>query len=168
MSSRYLAIALGFCCLSLPCLAEDMPVPPELQVAIFKKVFNYDKSIQVGAVKMLVVFTDTSAGIKDQVVKAFKDSGVPVTAAKADQMSGSLEGINVLYIAPGVSGAKQVCQKNGILSITGNPSLVESGEASVGLSVQDNKPKIVVNLGRLKAEGHDMSANLLQLAKIIQ
>jgi hypothetical protein len=168
MSSRYLAIALTFCCLSVPCLAEDMPVPPELQVAIFKKVFNYDKSIQIGAVKMLVAFTDASAGIKDQVVKAFKDSGVPVSAAKADQLSGALEGINVLYVMPGVSAAKQICQKNGILSITGNPSLVESGEASVGLSVQDSKPKIVVNLGRLKAEGHDMSANLLQLAKIVQ
>ncbi len=168
MSSRYLAIALTLFCLSLPCMAQDMPVPPELQVAIFKKVFNYDKSIQVGAVKMLVAFTDTTAGVKDQVVKAFKDSGVPVSAAKADQLAGALEGVNVLYITPGVPGAKQICQKNGILSITGSPSLVESGEASVGLSVQENKPKIVVNLGRLKAEGHDMSANLLQLAKIIQ
>ena len=168
MRSRYLAIALVFYCLLLPCLAQEMPVPPELQVAIFKKVFNYDKTIPGGAVKMLVAFTDASAGIKDQVVKAFKDSGVSVTTAKADQLSGALEGVNVVYMTPGVSGVKQVCQKNGILSITGVPSLVESGEASVGLSVMDNKPKIVVHLGRLKAEGHDLSANLLQLAKIIQ
>jgi hypothetical protein len=168
MRLKYSAIALVFYCLLLPCLAEDMPVPPELQVAIFKKVFNYDKTIPGGAPKMLVAFTDSSAAIKDQVVKAFKESGVTVTAAKADQLAGALEGVNVLYIAPGVTGAKQICQKNGILSITGIPSLVESGEASVGLAVVDSKPKIIVHLGRLKAEGHDMSANLLQLAKIIQ
>jgi hypothetical protein len=168
MSSKVLALALVFYCLLLPCLAQDMPVPPELQVAIFKKVFNYDKTIQGGNPKMLVAFTDTSAAVKDKVVKAFKDSGVTVSAAKADQLSGSIAGVNVLYITPGVSGTRQICQKNGILSITGSPALVESGEASVGLSVQDNKPKIVVHLGQLKAEGHDLSANLLQLAKIIQ
>jgi hypothetical protein len=168
MSSKYLAIALVFYCLLLPCAAGDMPVPPELQVAIFKKVFSYDKTIPNGAPKMLVAFTDTSAAIKDQVVKAFKDSGVIVTAAKADQLSGSVDGVNVLYITPGVAGAKQICQKKGILSITGSPSLVESGEVSIGLSVQDNRPKIVVHMGQLKAEGHDLSANLLQLAKIIQ
>jgi hypothetical protein len=168
MRLRFLAIVLSFCCLLLPCLAQDMPVPPELQVAIFKKVFNYDKTIPGGAPKMLVAYTDSSAAVKDQVVKAFKEAGVSVTAAKADQLAGALEGINVLYLAPGVTGVKQICQKNGILSITGVPSLVESGEASVGLAVVEAKPKIVVHLGRLKAEGHDMSANLLQLAKIIQ
>jgi hypothetical protein len=168
MRLRYLAIVLGFFCLLSPCLAQDMPVPPELQVAIFKKVFNYDKSIPGGAPKMLVAFADSSAAVKDQVVKAFKDAGVAVTAAKMDQLTGALEGVNVLYLAPGTTGVKQICQKNSILSITGVPSLVESGEASVGLAVVDSKPKIVVHLGRLKAEGHDMSANLLQLAKIIQ
>jgi len=143
-------------------------VPPELQVALFKKVFSYDKTIPGGAPKMLVAFTDASAAIKDKVVKAFKDSGMTVSAAKADQLSDSVSGVNVLYITPGVSGANQICQKNGILSITGSPLLVESGEASVGLSVQDNKPKIVVHVRQLKAEGHDLSANLLQLAKLIQ
>lgn len=145
-----------------------MPVPPELQAAIFKKVFSYDKTIQGGEAKMIVAFTDASAGIKDQVVKAFKDSGITVSAVKADQLSGSIGGINVVYIAPGVSGVKQICQKNGILTITGSPSLVEAGEVSVGLSVMDNKPKIIVHLKQLKAEGHELSANLLQLAKVIQ
>jgi hypothetical protein len=168
MSIRYLAIALLYGFLLLPAQAQDMPVPPELQVAIFKKVFSYDKTIPGGTPKMLVAFSDASAGIKDQVIKAFKDSGIIATSAKVDQLQGSISGINVLYIAPGVSGVKQLCQKNGILSITGMPSLVESGEASVGLSVSENKPKILVNLKALKAEGHELSSNLLQLAKIIQ
>jgi hypothetical protein len=168
MISRCSAIILIFSCLTLPALAQDMPVPAELQVALFKKVFGYDKTIQEGTVKMLVAFTDTSAGVKDQVVKAFKDAGMAVSAAKADQLPASIGGVNVLYVTPGVSGTKQICQKNGILSITGMPSLVESGEASVGLSVMDNKPKIIVHLRQLKAEGHELSSNLLQLAKIIQ
>jgi hypothetical protein len=168
MTSKILAITFVLSGLLLTARAQDMPVPPELQAAIFKKVFSYDKTIQGGEPRMIVAFTDASAGIKDQVVKAFKDSGVTVTAVKADQLSGAVSGINVVYIAPGVSGVKQLCQKNGILSITGLPSLVESGEVSVGLSVLDNKPKIIVHLRQLKAEGHELSANLLQLAKVIQ
>ena len=168
MRFKYLAIALVFYCLLLPSIAGDMPVPPELQVAIFKKVFNYDRTIPGGVPNLLVVFTDTSAAVKDQVVKVFKNSGIAVRAAKADQLSDSVGGVNVLYVLSGVSGAKHICQKNGILSITGSPSLVESGEASIGLSVQNNRPKIVVHMGQLRAEGHDLSANLLQLAKIVQ
>jgi hypothetical protein len=168
MRLRYLAVALAISFLSAPSQAQDMPVPLDLQVAIFKKVFNYDKTIQSGAPKMLVAFADRSADAKDQVVKAFKDSGVSVNAVKADQLSASINSIDVLYIMSGVSGVKQLCQKNGVLSITGIPSLVESGEASVGLAVQDSKPKIIVHLKQLKAEGHELSANLLQLAKIIQ
>ncbi len=168
MKSRYLAIALAVLCLSLPVRAQEMPVPPGLQVAIFTKVLNYDRRIQGDAPRMLVAFTDNSAGVKDQVVKAFKDSGISVSAVKADQLQGSIGGINVLYVMPGVSGTKQICQKNGILSITGVPSLVESGEASIGLSVLNNKPRIIVHLKQLKAEGHELSANLLQLAKVIQ
>lgn len=145
-----------------------MPVPPNLQAAIFKKVFSYDKTIEGLNPKILVAFTDESAEVKDKVIKAFKDAGVTVSAVKAEQLSASVSGINVLYIAPGVSGAKQICQKNGILSITGSPALVESGEVSVGLSVLDNKPKIIVHLKQLKAEGHELSAKLLQLAKVIQ
>jgi hypothetical protein len=167
MRLKFFVVAVFFSSLLLPSFAQEMPVPPELQVALFKKVFGYDKKIQQSALKMLVVFTDASAGVKDQIVKAFKDSGVAVNAVKSDQLTDSIAGVNVLYIAPGVSGAKQICQKNGILSITGMPSLVESGEASVGLSVLDNKPKIIVHLKQLKAEGHELSANLLQLARII-
>jgi hypothetical protein len=168
MNSRCVAIALVLTCFLSPSFPEDLSVPPDLQVAIFKKVFGYDKAIQEGSLKMLVAFSDSSGAVKDQMVKAFKNSGVAVSAAKADQLSGSVTGVNVMYVLPGVSGARQVCQKNGILCITGIPSLVESGEASVGLSLLDNKPKILIHLKELKAEGHDLSANLLQLAKVIQ
>ena len=168
MRFRLFIFALCISWLALPAFTGDATLPPDLQVSIFKKVFGFDKTIQPGTLKLVVAFTDSSAALKDQVVKAFQESGVPASAAREEQLSGSLNGVNVLYLTPGVSSAKQICQKNGILSITGTPSLVESGEASVGLSVLDNKPKIVVHLKQLKAEGHELSANLLQLAKLIQ
>ncbi len=168
MRSRFLIVAIFFSCFVTSAFAGDPSVPPDLQVSIFKKVFGFDKKIQPGTLKLVVAFTDNSAALKDQVVKAFQESGITVTAVKEEQLSGSLNGVNVLYVTAGIQSAKQLCQKNGILSITGTPSLVESGDASVGLSVLDNKPKIIVHMKQLKAEGHELSANLLQLAKLIQ
>ncbi len=167
MRSKLFISMLFFSCFALSAFAGDAAIPPDLQVSIFKKVFGFDKAFQTGSLKLVVVFNDSSAAAKDQLVKAFQNSGIAATAVREEQLSSSLSGVNVLYVSPGVQ-SKQICQKNGILSITGTPSLVESGEASVGLSVLDNKPKIIVHLKQLKAEGHELSANLLQLAKLIQ
>ncbi len=167
MRSKYFVAVVFFSCFTLSAFAGDAAIPPDLQVSIFKKVFGFDKAIQPGSLKVAVAFTESSAALKDQLIKAFQDSGIAASAVKEEQLSTSLNGVNVLYVTPGVQ-SKQICQKNGILSITGTPSLVESGEASVGLSVLDNKPKIIVHLKQLKAEGHELSANLLQLAKLIQ
>ena len=55
-----------------------------------------------------------------------------------------------------------------ILSISGVPELAEKGEVSVALGIENDKPKIIVNLERAKSEGHQLSADLLKLAKIIK
>ena len=47
------------------------------------------------------------------------------------------------------------------------PGTVESGKASVGVGLKDGKPEIIVHMGQLKAEGHDISADLLKLARVI-
>jgi hypothetical protein len=166
MIFRFLVIAAMTFCLVSPSLGEEV-IPPDLQASIFKKIFGYDKTIQPGALKIVVVFTDGSADLKDQILRAFQNSGISATAAKADRLASAINGANVLYLTSGIQSTKQLCQKNGILSITGIPSLVESGEASVGLSVVDSKPKIVVHLKELRSEGHDLSSYLLQLARII-
>jgi hypothetical protein len=64
--------------------------------------------------------------------------------------------------------AKQLCQESGVLSISAVPSLVESGDFSIGIGTKGGRPQILVNLSRLEAEGHQVSSELLKLAKVIQ
>jgi hypothetical protein len=150
-------------------VAQDMPVPPELQAAIFKKIFTYDRTLQAKPRwAVLVVFNASSAPLKAQIVKAFYEAGVQTSEARADQAESAISDAAVVYLAPGVDQLKDLCRKHGVLSITGVPSIVERGGASVGLGLADGKPRIIVHLQQLKAEGHDLSANLLQLAKVIQ
>jgi hypothetical protein len=59
-------------------------------------------------------------------------------------------------------------QNKSILTITGVPSYVEGG-ISIGLGLKSNsKPEILVNMGSIKSEKHDISSQLLKLAKIVK
>ncbi len=149
-------------------VSEEMPVPPPMQAQLFKKIFAYDKKLSTApTVKVVVAFVDSTASAKDALVKAFKEAEIPVQAMKADQVAANLGDASVIYVTGAAAAVRSICQKNQVLSITGIPSLVEAGNVSIGLSVAESKPKILVHMGELKAEGHEVSAKLLQLAKII-
>ncbi len=151
-----------------PLNAQDTPVPPELQAAIFQKIFSYDRVLSPSTPpRVLIAFSSDSVKLKDRLLKAFEDAGITASAQPEAELK-SMSGVNVLYVATEGKSFKQLCQENSVLSITGFPSLVEKGEVAVGLAVsEDNKPKIVVHRKQLKAEGHELGANLLRLARLI-
>jgi hypothetical protein len=150
-------------------ISEEMAVPADMQASLFKKIFAYDKKLSTTTeIKVVVAFVDSSAGLKDEIVKAFQAAGILVKALKADQLAGNLGDISVIYLTSGGIPIRSVCQKSQILSITGMSALVENGSAAIGLGSADGKPKIIIHLGELKAEGHEVSAKLLQLAKVIE
>jgi hypothetical protein len=144
-------------------------VPPDMQASLFKKIFAYDKKLaETAELKVVVAFSEVSSSLKDDIVKAFQSIGISARAAKVDQLAANLGGVDAVYLFADAASAKAICKKNQILSITGASSLVESGNAAIGIGVEDKKPKIVVHLKELKEEGHEVSAKLLQLAKVIE
>jgi len=147
--------------ISISTFAQE--VPANLQAALFKKIFAFDKTLQSkGNVEVVVLSGDGSG---DAMVSAFKDAGVNAKAVKGDQVPG---GAAVVYVMPGVSSPKQVCAQKGILSISGVAANVESGKVSIGIGTEGGKPKIIIHLAQLKAEGQELSADLLKIAKVIQ
>jgi hypothetical protein len=71
---------------------------------------------------------------------------------------------------PGVDAdvVNEITTDNSLLSISGLPELVESGKVSVAIGVESGKPKIMVNMTQTDAEGHEFSAQLLKLARVIE
>jgi hypothetical protein len=128
-------------------------VPANLQAALFKKIFSFDKALSAKATVDVVVIDG------DDVAAAMKAAGI-------NAASGSSAGGDVTYF--GSAPAKAATAKAGILSISGTASHAEKGLVSIALTVEDGKPKIVVNMVQLKAEGHEISADLLKIAKVIQ
>lgn len=151
----------------VPLQAQESPVPPDLQAAIFQKVFSYDRTLPSGTdPHVLIAFSSQSTKLKDRLLEAFEGEGIKASA-KLDNDIASIMGVNVLYVATERRSFKQLCQQNSVLSITGFPSLVEKGEVAVGLATNGGKPKIVVHRTQLRAEGHELAAGLLKLARLI-
>jgi hypothetical protein len=148
-------------------VAQRMAVPVNLQVAIFKKILAFDKTLQSkGRIEVAVIYGD--AAVKDAVIEAFKDVGISAFPLRSDQVSQGIRNATVVYIVPGGVPPRQICIKNQILSISGISSFVESGQVSVGLSVDGGKPKILINKVELDEEGHVLADEVLKMAKIVQ
>lgn len=139
-------------------LAQEMAVPANLQAALFKKIFSFDKTLaSKGNFEVAVL----GAG-SDAVVSEFNSVGV--NAKAANEIGSAL----VVYVMPGSPSPKAQTSSKGVLSISGVTSYAEEGKVAIGLGVEGGKPKIIINMAQLKAEGHELSAELLKIAKVIQ
>lgn len=141
--------------------AQEMPVPANLQAALFQKIFAFDKTLTAkGNIEVAVI-----GNSNDEIVAAFKAVGINTKTVNGEQVPA---GVAAVYIMPGITNTKQQTASNGILSISGFPSYAEDGNVAIGIGVEGGKPKIIVNLKQLKAEGQELSADLLKIAKVIQ
>jgi len=143
--------------------AQELSIPANLQAAVFKKIFLFNKTLQdKGNIEIAVLSKDGSG---DEITEAFKNAGINAKMVTGGQIPSSS---TVIYLMPGVASPKQYCTEHGVLSISGTGSDIEEGKASVGLTIEEGKPKIIVNLSELKAEKQDISSQVLSFAKIIQ
>jgi len=154
-------ITLVICLSSLNISAQDMAVPVNLQAALFKKIFTFNRTLQAKGNFEVAVLGASG----NDMVAAFKEAGVNAKAVAGDQIPA---GAAVVYIMPGTNPPSQQSASKSVLSISGVTSNVESGKVAIGLGVEGGKPKIIIHMGQLKAEGQDVSADLLKIATVIQ
>jgi YfiR/HmsC-like len=152
----------------LSCVAQEIPVPVQLHVVLLKKVFSLSKTLQGKQLKVVIVFSDASTLVKDEALNGFIAIGIQATACKIQQLGKEAEDADVIYIAPGAGAAQKFCEDHGILSITGMPSLTETGKSSVAIGVESGKPKVFINLPRARAEKQEFSSDLFKVAKVFQ
>jgi hypothetical protein len=160
---------------------ETSPIPAGVQMLLFSKIWMFDRSIaEDGEIVMVVLYQSTfraSAEAKDQVIEAVRTQGlkvrcIPVALDDVAHISRELQqvkadvfyvtemrGIDILDVV-GVSRARH------IKTITVVGRYLETGVA-IGLRVRSDKPVIVVNLKAARAEGSDLTGQLLKVATII-
>jgi hypothetical protein len=160
---------------AVPTAAVDMS-DPERQGAMFKRVFSYDKELRTGEKIVVIIVAESRASASSETVaSAFREKGffpaVVTTGELSDDLTATLTSRSaVLYVMPGVAYAtvKDFAAAKGFLTISGARSLAEEGHVSVSVDVAAGKPEIIVNMPRLQTERHELSSELLNLARVIR
>lgn len=168
-----LAIMLMLVLVSLPGASAAATVPVSLQAALFKKIFSYDKTLRAapgGEVRVLVLEARDAENSAAALVEAFKAVGVTAEAVGEARLADRIGSASVVYIqGRAVSAATlTLCERNHVLTISGEAALAASGVVSVSVGVSGDRPEIRVNLPRARAEGHELSSELLSVAKVSQ
>jgi hypothetical protein len=151
--------------------AEKMPVPFELQAELFKRIFSYDRALSDNESPVVfIVYATEEPMNKEELVRAFDKAGILSRFVRPAKLQEQAEIPSAVYLLPDVNTAQvePFCTSGGILSISGVPSFADRGDVSVSIGEQNNRPQIIINLNRLRSEGHELSAELLKLARVIQ
>ena len=151
-------------------------VGSEQQCAMFKRIFTYDKSLRDSdkIIVLVVGQTNDSPDIAD-VAQAFRAKGMYPAPVTVDGLNADLTATlsphsTVIYVMPGIdyNAVSAFASSRGFLSVSGDPSLAESGQVSVSVDMAGSPPQVVVNMPRLTSEGHELSSALLKLARVIR
>ncbi len=149
--------------------AQEMPIRVETQAEIFRRIFLFNKSFEgKKKLKVVVVYSSVSADTKDGIVAAFQAQGMSAVAVPEAALEQNIDDVQAVYISQGVLTAEKICAQFRILSITGIPTLARNGKASIALGTKNGKASIIVHRQQLKNESQQMSAELLQMAQVIQ
>jgi hypothetical protein len=165
-------------------LAQDVAVPVEVQVPLFIKILSFDRTLGSRPAGPLIVGVlyqgeyRASADIASQVRRALKDSGEDLRIVSIDldhtpDLLNALshQHLHVLYVSPlraiDLKTVTITSRQVGVRTVTGVPKYVEDG-LGIGIDLKGERPEIVVNLLASRAEGSDLDAQLLKLARIVR
>lgn len=166
--------------------AQEMEVPVAVQVPLFLKVISFDRQLHARGSTEYVVAVAYQSGnrasmeARDDVMRALKAEhptvvGLPVRLVTIDLDHESLadclkmHGASLLYIAPlratDVGTLVATASAAGVTTVTGVPRYVLEGVA-VGVRLQRDRPRILINLQGARLQGADFAAELLKLADV--
>jgi len=168
-------VLLSFCAAATAAPASEM-TDPQRQGDLFKRIFSYDKDLRTSEKIVVLVVTENKNGPDVAgVASVFRDKGlfpaVVTPAELTDDLTATLSAQStVIYVMPGVpyDTVNGFAAAKGFLSVSGVASLAEAGHVSVGVGMEGGRPEIVVNMARLQTEHHELSSELLNLARVIR
>ncbi len=172
-----------------PRVAGASEVPVDRQALILIRALAYDRNLTSRAGDELVVavaykFGDTtSKTAADKVTKAFKATkklkiqGLPIRVVKVaigrddlEQITAD-EGVDAIFLCPNMSGelatVTALSQRVGVTTLGASHDYSDRGVAIVVVA-KNKKASLVVNLSSAKAEGMNLSSELLELAEVIK
>lgn len=142
-------------------------VPPPLQAKILKRVLVFDRTLADREIAIQVLYPEPLGAEASALVRALAEAGLAASAAPIDRTPQA--DTNVMYVLGDAvpPSIQRLAVERRSLTVGARVPMVERGEAAVAIGIKDNRPEIVVKLSRVKAEGHDLSSSLLNLARVV-
>lgn len=163
----FIAILLLFSLGNSAC-AQNIPVPENIQAALLSKVLKFNPNFSKSStVKMLVVYDDDSQINKDKFINGLAKT-IEVLAIKPLELEQNISNCNVVYFMSGLYDEAVLSKAHHVLSVTGVGKHVEEGRVSLGFGIENNKPKILINLTSLNQEKQSFVSDVLRIAKIFK
>lgn len=167
-SLRRTVLFVGFLFWGISVFSQSISVPENIQAALLIKVLKYNPQIPHDQkIKILVVY-DTGTEINKVEFMKGLGNKMDVKAILPTELAENISGSQVVYFMPGIHGFSKLCRDNNVLSVTSTTRFVEQGEISLGFGIENNKPKILVNLSSLEKEGQSFSSDILRIGKIFK
>ncbi len=175
-TSKWMAalVVSGSICIQASGAPAGADVDPALAAKIIVKVLAMDEGLPSRAGGGIVVGVhgsdaafDAFSQLKGQAIS--KESSLSVSqVVKVDAMPPTVKP-TVLFCGPSCdpAAASKYAQGAKVLSTTNVASYVENG-ISLGVGVEANKPKILLNLQASDAEGISWNPNILKIAKKVK
>ncbi|MBP7460373.1 MAG: hypothetical protein KBA26_03715 [Candidatus Delongbacteria bacterium] len=149
--------------------AQEMPIPLRIQAATFSKMFKYDNSLQgKNPIRVLIVFDDKTKTVKKELESAFRSSSIETSAVTSEMLEQTILNSDVVYFMPGMEDQAHLCKKYKKLSIAGIATYAVKGDVSITVGLENNYPRLMVNMTSLISEGHDLSAGLMKFVKLLK
>jgi hypothetical protein len=165
--------------------APAMEVPVAIQVPLFLKVLTFDRRLDARAGQELVVAIVYQKGnrastlARDDALRALgaapKIGGIAIRTYSVDLDHESLpaalgeRAARVIYVTPlrgvNIVDIAEAARAARATTITGMPEYIDLGLA-VGVRLQGDRPKLLLNLTASRLEGADFSSELLRLAQV--
>jgi len=186
----YIGVVLGLLCtLLVNAYAQKIKayVPVPMQVLLLMKSLVFEETLPercADQVTFGVVHSNTKASLLvaklflqnfKRLYKEERLQGLPLKILRIPdkKLSEVLKSnrVDVLYIAPDVKNIGsiiQICKSKKILSVTGEPRLVQKGVV-LGFGVRpDRRPQIFVNLSSAKESGIMFLPSFFNFAKVVR
>lgn len=157
-------LALGMLALFLVPTVAAQEAPAKLQAAIIMKLLQFHTNLGDQPFNIHVMGnSDVANELKGMIGNNAGKATLNGVTESADLPSGSCQ---VLYVARDVQKAIEWSQANKVLTVTGNSNYVSEG-VTLGIGVENNKPKILLNLSSSKAEDINWNPAILKVAKTL-
>ena len=167
--------------------AQVMEVPVAVQIPLFLKTLAFDRELKKRAPTEIVFAVVYQGGhrpsvtARDEAVRALAAAapveGLPLRIVTIDLDRDTLvaalerERVTMLYITPvrgvDISAIGRSAQFAGATTFTGVARYISAGLA-VGVRLQGDRPKLLINVDSARLEGAEFRAELLKLAQVVR